>query len=104
MLTEGTSGKWDLGGVNLTENVDLPDQVFDFSVAISDYDGDNQDSSDTVFASFSIGVDGTGDADDGTVGGVDATSMLLLTSAMELKVAGTAGGDMFELTHMSALF
>jgi hypothetical protein len=69
VLTEGTSGKWDLGGVNLTENIDLPDQLFDFTVEINDFDGD---SSGGTFANFQIGVDGTGAADDGIVAGVDS--------------------------------
>lgn len=67
---EGVGGKWDLGGFNLTEGVDTPDQAFDFSVLINDYDGDTSGGSSTTFANFHIGLDGTGAYDDALVAGV----------------------------------
>lgn len=70
VLAQGVGGKWDLGGFNLSEGVDAPDQVFDFSVLINDYDGDTYGGTNVSFANFSIGVDGTGVFDDGLVAGV----------------------------------
>jgi hypothetical protein len=72
VLTEGTGGKWDLGGFNLTQGQDTPDQKFDFSVLVNDYDGDSYgaQSEVTIFDDFSIGIDGTGQFDDGLVAGV----------------------------------
>jgi hypothetical protein len=91
VLTEGTGGKWDLGGVNLTENVDLPDQVFDFTVAINDFDGDSGGGTGVTFANFQIGVDGTGDADDDQVAGVDIPPPVPLAPlAMSVDVTGDA--------------
>ena len=66
-LVECTSGKWDLGGFNLIERNDTPDQLFDFSVLISDYDGDSFGGTEVAIANFSVGIDGTGIHDGGGI-------------------------------------
>lgn len=66
-LVEGVAGKYDIGGINLLEAQPTPDQRFDYTVAITDYDLDRDTSNE-----FSIGVDGTGPFDDDMVAGVIA--------------------------------
>nr|WP_304504896.1 DUF5801 repeats-in-toxin domain-containing protein [Defluviimonas sediminis] len=55
---------FDIGGFNITEAQPTPDQKFDFTVQITDFDGD------TDTASFSVSLDGTGLYDNDAVAGV----------------------------------
>jgi hypothetical protein len=64
-LVENIAGKYDIGGFNLLETQPTPDQKYDFTVDITDFDGDAETSNE-----FSIGVDGTGPFDDDHVDGV----------------------------------
>ena len=57
---EGTDGKFDIGRFGMTEGLPTADQQFDFTVQITDYDGD------TATASFNVVIDGTGIFDDDT--------------------------------------
>ena len=56
---ESTGNKFDIGAFNILEAQPTPDQKFDFTVDITDFDGDMATSNE-----FSIGVDGTGTFDD----------------------------------------
>ncbi|MER8576803.1 DUF5801 domain-containing protein [Mesorhizobium sp. M1338] len=62
---EAVAGKFDIGGFNLLQGQDTPDQSFDFAVQITDYDSDVDGGTADAFANFSVGVDGTGVFDDG---------------------------------------
>jgi len=62
---ESTGNKFDIGGFAISEAQPTPDQRFDYTVNITDFDGDVDTSNE-----FSIGVDGTGDFDDDCVDGV----------------------------------
>ncbi|MER9333921.1 hypothetical protein NKJ06_07910 [Mesorhizobium sp. M0293] len=62
---EAVAGKFDIGGFNLLQGQDTPDQSFDFAVQITDYDSDVDGGTADAFANFSVGVDGTGIFDDG---------------------------------------
>ena len=53
-LIEGVAGKFDIGGFSISEPTPTEDQIFDFTVEITDFDGD------TAEASHSVGIDGTG--------------------------------------------
>ncbi|MFQ5564734.1 MAG: DUF5801 repeats-in-toxin domain-containing protein [Paracoccaceae bacterium] len=53
-LIEGLAGKFDIGGFSISEPTPTDDQSFDFTVEITDFDGD------TNSASHSVGIDGTG--------------------------------------------
>jgi hypothetical protein len=55
VLIEGVAGKYDLGGFNLVVAQPTPDQQFDFTVNVTDFDNDVVTSNE-----FSVGVDGTG--------------------------------------------
>jgi hypothetical protein len=68
-LTQNLSGSYDIGGFNLLVGQDTPDQLFDFSVLISDYDGDSDGGAADAFANFSVGIDGTGINNDDVVAG-----------------------------------
>jgi hypothetical protein len=59
---------FDIGGFSLVQALPTPDEKLDFTVQITDADGD------TASASFSIGIDGTGSFDDNQVVGVNALS------------------------------
>ncbi len=67
VATQGVAGKYDIGGFNLLQGQDSPDQQFDFSVEINDYDRDSFGGSGTTYAEFSVRVDGTGLFNDGIV-------------------------------------
>jgi hypothetical protein len=55
------AGKWDLGGFNLTLGQDTPDALLNFSVKMTDNDGDHYGSdASQVFDDFQIVIDGTG--------------------------------------------
>ena len=54
------SGKYDIGFIGRSEINETPDQVFDFTVDITDFDGDSATSNQ-----FSVTVDGTGTFDSG---------------------------------------
>ena len=62
VLIEGVAGKYDLGGFNLVLAQPTPDQQFDFTVNVTDFDSDVVTSN-----KFSIGVDGTGVHDNDAV-------------------------------------
>jgi hypothetical protein len=62
VLIEGVAGKYDLGGFNLLAAQPTPDQQFDFTVNVTDFDGDV-----AISNKFSVGVDGTGVNDNDTV-------------------------------------
>ncbi|TIN31236.1 MAG: hypothetical protein E5Y31_03455 [Mesorhizobium sp.] len=62
---EAVAGKFDIGGFNLLQGQDTPDQSFDFAVQITDYDNDVDGGTLDALANFSVGVDGTGIFDDG---------------------------------------
>ena len=64
VLVEGVAGKWDIGGFGTTQGAPTPDQVLHFVAKVTDGD------SDFATDNFSIGIDGTGDDDDGLVDGV----------------------------------
>ncbi|MFL6770062.1 MAG: hypothetical protein ACJ8FH_09890, partial [Sphingomicrobium sp.] len=63
-LIEGVAGKWDVGGFNILQRFDTPDQVLEFEATVTDGDGDY--ASDT----WKVGIDGTGQYDDNLVSGV----------------------------------
>ena len=50
----GVSGKFDIGGFSISEPTPTDDQSFDFTVEITDFDGD------TDSVSHSAGIDRTG--------------------------------------------
>ena len=54
VLIEGVAGKYDLGGFNIVAAQPTPDQQFDFTVNVTDFDNDVVTSNE-----FSVGVDGT---------------------------------------------
>lgn len=58
-LIEADEGKYDIGGFNLMEAQPTPDQTFDYTVTITDFDGDTDTSNE-----FTVLVDGTGIYDD----------------------------------------
>ena len=58
------AGSYNIGGFNIFQALDTPDQKFDFTAQVKDGDGD------TATASWSVGVDGTGSYHDGHVLGV----------------------------------
>ncbi|SMX24690.1 hypothetical protein BOA8489_02817 [Boseongicola aestuarii] len=58
-LVSNVVGKYDLGGFNLLQVDETPDQLFDYTVEITDFDGD------TAAETFQVLVDGTGKFDDG---------------------------------------
>ena len=58
---------FDIGGFNLGEVQPTPDQQFDFSVQIIDYDGDVDGGTADPDAEFSVGIDGTSGFDNDTV-------------------------------------
>ena len=60
----GVEGKFDIGGFNIEEAQPTPDQKFDYTIDIADFDGD------TATDGFSVGLDGTGIYDDDAVIGV----------------------------------
>ena len=60
-LVEGVAGKFDIGGFNIVNQLETPDQKLDFTAEVEDGD------TDTATASWSIGIDGDGD---GVVAGV----------------------------------
>ncbi|MEJ6782183.1 beta strand repeat-containing protein [Aminobacter sp. Piv2-1] len=62
----GLEGKFDIGRIGISQTQPAPDEVLDFTVQISDADGD------TASDSFAIGIDGTGIFDDNHVDGVIA--------------------------------
>ena len=67
---DGVSGNdnntFDIGGFGLVQTQPAPDEKLDFTVQITDFDGD------TASDSFSIGIDGTGIFNDNPVAGVIA--------------------------------
>jgi hypothetical protein len=69
VLIEGVAGKFDIGGFSITQAQPTPDQKLDFVVRVTDGDGD------FATSGFSIGIDGTGEFDDGAVGGVAVSSL-----------------------------
>jgi hypothetical protein len=60
VLVEGVSGKFDIGGFNIEEAQPTPDQLYQFEVTLTDFDGDQATSNQ-----FDITVDGTGAFDSG---------------------------------------
>ena len=62
------AGSYNIGGFNIIQGQDTPDQMFDFSVQIADYDGDEDGGAADAFANFSVLVDGTGIYNDPLVG------------------------------------
>lgn len=56
----GTGGKFDIGGFNLLQIDETPDQLFRYAVDINDFDGDKDTS-----GNWDVLVDGTGKYDDG---------------------------------------
>lgn len=60
VLVQGVAGKFDIGGFNIAEAQPTPDQLYEFEVTITDFDGDTDTSNQ-----FSITVDGTGVFDSG---------------------------------------
>jgi hypothetical protein len=63
-LVEGVAGKYDIGGFNVLQRDDTPDQLLEFTAKVTDGDGDI----DT--ASWKVGIDGTGVFDDDQVAGL----------------------------------
>lgn len=63
-LVEGVAGKFDIGGFNIFQGNDTPDQLLSFTAQVLDGDGD------TDTASWDIGIDGTGIHDDDSVSGI----------------------------------
>lgn len=59
------SDKFDIGGFNVFQGQDTPDQQFDFSVLITDFDEDTDGGETVELANFTVNVDGTGEFDDG---------------------------------------
>lgn len=64
VVTENTSGKWDLGGFSIAQGQDTPDLDIDFSIAMEDFDKDSGVGSSASFDDFTIRLDGTGQFDD----------------------------------------
>jgi hypothetical protein len=60
-LVEGVAGKFDIGGFNIVERQDIPDQQLEFEATVTDGDGD------TNSDSWTIGIDGTGQFDNGII-------------------------------------
>ncbi|MCL6698608.1 DUF5801 domain-containing protein [Sphingomonas sp. NSE70-1] len=60
-LVEGVAGKFDIGGFNIIERQDIPDNELAFEVTVTDGDGD------TASDDFTIGIDGTGQYDNGII-------------------------------------
>jgi hypothetical protein len=56
----GVAGTFDIGGFNLLQSLDTPDQLFDFSVKVTDADLDTDGGSADPLANFEVEVDGTG--------------------------------------------
>ncbi len=73
---EHEAGQFDVGKVFIFQGNDTPDQKLDFTVKVTDGDGDSATSG------FSVGIDGTGSFDDGSVAGVTATQTQ--TTAVQL--------------------
>src|SRR5207244_192059 len=65
---------FDIGGFALTQSQPAPDEKLDFTVRITDADGD------TASDSFSIGIDGTGTFDDNQVGGIVLSQLVAALS------------------------
>jgi hypothetical protein len=63
-LIEAVAGKYDIGGFNLVQGHDTPDQLLEFTAQVTDGDGDYGS------ASWKIGIDGTGIYDDDIVTGI----------------------------------
>jgi hypothetical protein len=59
-LVQNRSGSYDIGGFNLLQGQDTPDVDFEFSVSVTDRDGDVYRGFDTTWDDFKIKVDGTG--------------------------------------------
>jgi hypothetical protein len=60
LLVEGVSGAWDVGGFNIQQGVANPDILLNFSVAVTDKDGDSYSGSAAVIDDFTIKLDGSG--------------------------------------------
>jgi hypothetical protein len=75
VLITGVAGKFDIGGFGTTQAAPTADQKLDFVAKATDGDGDS------ATAGFSIGIDGTGNFDDGVVGGVSLSSLSTLFSS-----------------------
>jgi hypothetical protein len=75
-LVSWVGGTFDIGGFNLAKGQDTPDEKFDFSVKVTDFDLDKfgvETNVATVFDDFSVTVDGTGSFDSGDFPGVLVT-------------------------------
>jgi hypothetical protein len=59
-LVQNQKGSYDIGGFNLLQGQDTPDVDFEFSVSVTDRDGDLYRGFDTTWDDFKIKVDGTG--------------------------------------------
>jgi hypothetical protein len=60
-LIEGVKGKFDIGGFNIVNTLETPDQKLDFTAKVTDGDGDTDGGGVDPDASWSIGIDGDGD-------------------------------------------
>jgi len=60
-LVEGVAGKFDIGGFNIVNTLETPDQKLDFVAKVTDGDGDTDGGGVDPNASWSIGIDGDGD-------------------------------------------
>lgn len=56
-LVENVSGSFDIGGFNVSNVSDVPEQDFDFTVQIADYDDDVYGGEFITFANFSVTID-----------------------------------------------
>ena len=65
---EYEAGSYNLGGFNIIQGQDTPDQTFHFSAKITDYDGDSFGGVNTAISNWSVLVDGTGAFNDPLVG------------------------------------
>jgi len=62
---ESTGNKFDIGSFAILEAQPTPDQIFNYTVDITDFDDDVVTSNE-----FSVGVDGTGEFDNDAVIGL----------------------------------
>jgi hypothetical protein len=69
-LIEGVAGKYDIGGFNIFQGNDTPDQLLEFTAQVTDGDGDTDGGGTDEDASWKIGIDGTGIFDDNSVSGI----------------------------------
>jgi hypothetical protein len=89
----GVAGTFDIGGFNLLQSLDTPDQLFDFSVKITDADLDTDGGPSVTFANFGVEVDGTGQfANNQPIAPLAASSTLATMGTADHATSSFAGG------------